>query len=151
MVCKKIIHSLYFSHIEFICNNCSNIIINGEVNPSEVIVCKESTHIDITLSAPQNILGQTIINTLRINGTVMHTDSNCYPIGDVTSRNLTYECRNVQTGNYSGHVGFMCGSVFAEWCSLNTSVTVMGCNGMSCIIFAVLYDGFVVHFKPEIP
>jgi len=126
--------------IEFVCDNCSNIIINGEVNPSEVAVCNRST-IHITLSAPQNILGEIIVNTLRINGTnynSMPTIGNCSPIGNVTSRNLTYECRMVQTGNYSGHVGFTCGSVYAEWCSLNTTVTVINCNGMPCIICAAI-------------
>ena len=98
------------------------------------------------------------MNTLRINGSneVSSTDvvcaggnGVCCPIGSVTSRNLTYECRDIQavhSGIYSGHVGFTCGSINPEWCSLNVTVTVTNhCNGMQCISCAIVLFVVYIH------
>ena len=124
---------IYIFYIESVCDNCSNIMINGVINPPEVNVCNGTT-ISITLLAPQNLFG-IVINTLRINGSSDAGSKACSPIKtqSVRSRNLTYECRNVQSlhsGTYSGHVGFSCNDTNPEWCSLNVSVTIRNCNGM---------------------
>ena len=120
-----------------VCSNCSEIIINGVVNPSEINVCS-GDDIDITLDAPwvfSNYLG----GSLRRGLATLSCSSKCCPIrGTVLTHSVVYQCRNMEitdSGIYYGHISISCGSnqvVHTEWCTPNVTIIVQ--HSQNCSI-----------------
>ena len=92
-------------------------------------MCSGSS-VNITFAAPA-IFDDNSGVTLRRDGKNLANDK-CQPITDVTANPVTYQCNNMNTtdsGNYSGHLGFTCGSnVTLEWCTFNVTFTVQSCS-----------------------
>ena len=121
----------FSSFSEYICDNCSDIIINNEANPSEVKLCA-GENMSIAIVAPPifNISQDYYGASLRFNGSNLERDSKCRPIGSVNVPSLTYHCDNLQeidSGIYIGHNLISCNGVSLEWCTQNVSVKINNC------------------------
>ena len=120
-----------FIFAEYICDNCSDIIINNEANPSEVELCA-GENMSIAIVAPPifNISQDYHGASLRLNGSNLERESKCWPIGSVNVPSLIYHCENLQeidSGIYTGHNLISCDEIGLEWCTQNVSVKVKNC------------------------
>ena len=114
-----------------VCDNCSNITINGMVNPSEVELCI-GDDINITLTAPP-IFDTYSGASLRRDQAILTCSSKCCPVpGSIVTNSALYQCINMDTtdnGSYFGHVLISCGSNNnVEWCTSKVRIIIRNCS-----------------------
>ena len=113
-----------------VCNNCSNIIINEMINPSEVKVCVGS-NINMTLEAP-SIFSMYLGGSLKRGELILSCNSKCCAVqGTIVTNTVVYQCINMDitdSGSYYGHVLISCGENHVEWCTPNVIIIVRDCS-----------------------
>ena len=125
-----------------VCANCSEIVINGVVNPSEIDLCS-GDDINITLVAPP-VFSEYLGGSLKRGTAILSCRSKCCPVpGTILTHSVVYQCRNMEitdSGMYYGHVSISCGSnqiIHAEWCTPNVTINVR--HAQNCSIGGLLY------------
>ena len=122
----------YFYLTEYICYDCSDIIIDNKTNPPEVELCA-GDNISITIVAPPvfNISEDYWGASLRLNGSNLLCDSKCFPIGDVRTPSVVYQCTNMEEtdgGLYLGHNLISCAEFSLEWCTQEVLINIANCS-----------------------
>ena len=123
----------HFYFPEYICDNCSDIIIDDKTNPPEVELCA-GENISIAIVAPPifNISEDYWGATLRLNGSNLDcADGKCCSIGDVRGSTVIYQCENMEetdSGLYFGHNLISCAGVSLEWCTQGVLINIINCS-----------------------
>ena len=113
-----------------VCDNCSDIIIEGMVNPVEFKLCI-GNDITITLNTPK-IFDIYNGGSLKRDKAILSCTSKCCTVGDVSTHSVAYHCTNMDetdSGIYYGHILISCSDNHnVEWCTPNVTITVQNCS-----------------------
>ena len=113
-----------------VCDNCSDIIINEMVNPSEVELCT-GDDINMTLRAPA-IFSMYSGGSLKRGDKILSCSGKCCAVrGSILTNSIIYQCINMDitdSGSYYGHVLISCGGNNVEWCTPTVNIIIRSCS-----------------------